>query len=386
MKVHYAEQVQILNQEYKVTQIEKQFPPSNSSAISRLEFRVEHLQIPVHAPIEVSNISAGKMFACFNVKRYEDNQTFFLKNGGRLLEELITFCNGKSNPIRHFSAKELLIATNNYDPRQIFVEDFGYQLYKGSLNDRLIFVKKYGYLWGSEDNAYKDIAIGSQMSVHKNVLKVTGCCLETEIPTTVYEFAGTKILSTCISTTNVEPLRWKCRLKIAIGIANAIAYLHNAFSRPVIHRDINCSNIILDQNNVPKLIDFGLSVSIPEGKSDIEDPLTRRTLDVAPEYCVRGYITEKVDVFQFGLLLIELLSGYQTVLYTATRCSDQKHVEMLVNGVDSRIKNEGIDMKQLQDFATLILRCTSYDEEQRPTMIEVAKELRRIDQSFPSPC
>ncbi|WRX23118.1 Serine-threonine/tyrosine-protein kinase [Theobroma cacao] len=227
------------------------------------------------------------MFACFNVKRYEDNQTFFLKNGGRLLEELITFCNGKSNPIRHFSAKELLIATNNYDPRQIFVEDFGYQLYKGSLNDRLIFVKKYGYLWGSEDNAYKDIAIGSQMSVHKNVLKVTGCCLETEIPTTVYEFAGTKILSTCISTTNVEPLRWKCRLKIAIGIANAIAYLHNAFSRPVIHRDINCSNIILDQNNVPKLIDFGLSVSIPEGKSDIEDPLTRRTLDVAPEYCVR---------------------------------------------------------------------------------------------------
>ncbi|EOY11446.1 Kinase superfamily protein [Theobroma cacao] len=167
-------------------------------------------------------------------------------------EEIIAFCNDRSNPIRHFSAKELLRAINNFDARQIFVRKGRYTLYKGSLKDRPIFVKKYCY--GDDprfDFAFKDIAIGSQMSVHKNVLKVLG--LETKIPPIVYEFAGTEILSPCISAADVQPLSWKCRLKIAIGIVDAVAYLHNAFSRPVIHREIDCSNIILDQNNVPKL-------------------------------------------------------------------------------------------------------------------------------------
>ncbi|KAK6243139.1 hypothetical protein QUC31_009548 [Theobroma cacao] len=329
------------------------------------------------------------MLACLKVKRHEDNQKFFTKNGGALLEELIAFCNGRSNPIRHFSTNELLRATNYYDARQIIVHDAGYRLYKGSLKDRPIFVKKYDNcrLWG--DLAPKDIAIGSQMSVHKNVLKVIGCCLETELPITVYEFAGTKILSTCISATNDEPLPWKCRLKIAIGIASAVAYLHTAFSRPVIHRDIKCSSIILDQDNVPKLIDFGLCISIPEGESHVEaDVIVGRMGYLAPEYGVRGYLTEKADVYQFGILLFELLSGQKAAYFM------MKHditdigklcFGKLSNFIDSRIKNERIDQVQLLDFATLSRRCISYEEEERPTMIEVAKELRRIDQRFPSP-
>ncbi|XVF06063.1 hypothetical protein REPUB_Repub06bG0016200 [Reevesia pubescens] len=125
----------------------------------------------------------------------------------------------------------------------------------------------------------------------------------------VYEYAGTKNLSTCISATNVEPLPWKCRLKIAVDLANAVAYLHTAFSRPVIHRDIKCSNIILDQNNVPKLIDFGLCISIPEGQSHVLDALIGRSGFAAPEYLVRSYLTEKADVYHFGKLLFDLLSG-----------------------------------------------------------------------------
>ncbi|KAK6233104.1 hypothetical protein SCA6_003177 [Theobroma cacao] len=203
------------------------------------------------------------MIACLKVKRREDNQTFFTKNGGRLLEELITFCNGKSNPIRHFSAKELLRPTNCYNTSQIFVEGRGYKLYKGSLKDRPIFVKKYDNHSLLGDFATKDIAIGSQMSVHKNVLK-------------------------------------------------------------------------------------------------------------------------------FGMLLIELLSGQQAsylMLEHETLDLGQLCVEELINATDSRIKNEGTYItEQLLDFAALLLRCISSDEEKRPTMIEVAKELRRIDQSFPSPC
>ncbi|WRX24943.1 Serine-threonine/tyrosine-protein kinase [Theobroma cacao] len=243
----------------------------------------------------ISAALLGKMFACLKVKRHEDNQTFFTKNGAALLEELIAFCNGRSNPIRHFSTNELLTATNYYDANQMFLQSGFYKLYKGSLNYRPIFVKKYHNCRIWRDVAAKDIAVGSQMSVHKNVLKVLGCCLETETPIIVYEFAGTESLSTCISATNVEPLPWKCRLKIAVGIANAVAYLHTAFSRPVIHRSIHCSSIVLDQNNVPKLIDFGLCISIPEGQSHVKDAIRGRAEWVSPEYWDRG-ITISAEV------------------------------------------------------------------------------------------
>ncbi|XP_017976586.1 PREDICTED: wall-associated receptor kinase-like 8, partial [Theobroma cacao] len=180
-----------------------------------------------------------------------------------------------------------------------------------------------------------------------------------------------------------------CRLKIAVGIANAVAYLHTAFSRPVIHRSIHCSSIVLDQNNVPKLIDFGLCISIPEGQSHVKDAIRGRAEWVSPEYWDRGHLTEKADVYLFGKLLIELLTGQQAVHFMMEHdITDIGKVsaEKLSNSVDSRIKNEGIDLEQLLDFATLSLRCISFEEEKRPTMIEVGKELRQIDQACPLPC
>ncbi|XVF57461.1 hypothetical protein PTKIN_Ptkin06aG0207400 [Pterospermum kingtungense] len=336
------------------------------------------------------------MIACLKPKTRdrdeieEGDQTFFTKNGGVLLEELIAFCNGRSNPIRHFSAKELLRATDDYDRRRIFLENDGYQLYKGSLKDRPIIVKKYSdEHQPNRPNPYKDIVIGSQMSVHKNVLKVLGCCLETEKPAIVYEFVGTRILSTCISATNQvpEPLPWKCRLSIAKDIANAIAYLHTAFSRPVIHRDIKSSNIILDQNNAPKLIDFGLSMSIPEGQSRVEGGSGGwRTKFIPPEYLVNGCITEKVDVYNFGMLLFELLSGqepsFDLFMQDNVLHSRNRSAEKLKNVVDRRITDEGFEVEQLLGFKRLLLRCISHGEEDRPTMTEVAKELGLIHQDF----
>ncbi|OMP03333.1 hypothetical protein COLO4_10474 [Corchorus olitorius] len=332
------------------------------------------------------------MIPSLKAKLHESYQTNFIRNGGVLLEELITFCNGKSNiPIRHFSADELMKATNNYVGSPISMEPDCYKLYKGSLKDHPIIVKKYNDPLYITVSPYKDIAIGSQMSVHKNVLKVLGCCLETKTPIIVYEFVGTKLLSECISSaTNVEPLPWKCRLKIARDLASAIAYLHTAFSTPVIHRDIKSKNVILDENNVPKLIDFGLCISIPEGESRIQDVLMGTVGYVAPDYLTTGYVTEKVDVYSFGVVLLELLSGttppdlftkLDSIMENGKPC-----IEKLNSVVDCRITNEGIEEEQLQDFITLLVGCISWNEEERPTMVNVAKQLRQFYQSFPSPC
>ncbi|XVE63025.1 hypothetical protein DITRI_Ditri06bG0166500 [Diplodiscus trichospermus] len=337
------------------------------------------------------------MISCLKGKRHDEdednNQNFFTKNGGVLLEELVTFSNGKPNPIRHFSAKELLIATNYYDTSQIVVQDDGYQLYEGSLKDFPIFVKKYDNYcplgFYSATDPYKDIAIGSQMSAHKNVLKVIGCCLETKIPAIVYEYAaGTKTLSTCISPANVEPLPWKCRLKIAVDLTNAIAYLHTAFHRPIIHRNIKCSNIILDENNVPKLIHFGQCISIPEGQSHVFSTFARRmrwSLTNYFTYFAEGNITEKIDVYYFGMILFELFTGNKPIhefMEYDVLASDEHWIRNVHNVVDSRITREGIEAQRLLDFLKLCSRCMCYDEEKRPTMIEMAKELRRIHQSF----
>ncbi|GMJ11780.1 hypothetical protein HRI_004847200 [Hibiscus trionum] len=110
------------------------------------------------------------MFACLKGKRHENNQTFFRKNGGALLEELVAFCDGRSNPIRHFSAEELLRATNYYDTNRTIARHADYILYRGSIKEGPILVKKYGIECSDlcEHFAYRDIVIGSQMSAHKS--------------------------------------------------------------------------------------------------------------------------------------------------------------------------------------------------------------------------
>ncbi|KAG2695581.1 hypothetical protein I3760_07G018900 [Carya illinoinensis] len=248
-----------------------------------------------------------------------------MRNSRLLLEERIALFNGKCNPIRFFSAKELSIATNNYDRRQLFLRDGSVKFYKGCLEGRLVSVKKFniGYITKYED-IFKDVVIGSNMSIHNNVLKLLGCCLETQWPTLVYEYVGHKNLFTCIryrfespwvldrdDPVESQPLPWKCRLRIAMGIANAVAYLHTAFSRPFVHRDIRSPLIILDENNVPKMVDFSLSLSIPEGQVHAKYyRVVSRIGCIPPDYYLTCNFTEKDDVYHFGGFLLELVGSY----------------------------------------------------------------------------
>ncbi|CBI22073.3 unnamed protein product, partial [Vitis vinifera] len=177
-------------------------------------------------------------------KRREE---LFLKNGSLLLEKLVCSFNGKSNPIRYFSDKELQKATNNYSSALDLHDSGYYKCYKGSVDDRLICVRKfdpnYRYPFeGPLERIINEIAIATQMSAHKNVLKLLGCCLETQLPTLVYEFPMDGSLSHLSPNPNrriqSQPLLLKSRLRIAWEIANVAAYLHTAFPRPFIHRDI----------------------------------------------------------------------------------------------------------------------------------------------------
>lgn len=185
-----------------------------------------------------------------------DEKTF-LRNGKILLEKLITSCDGKRNPIRSFSAKELKIATNNYNGHQVIASEHC-KLYKGFLENRPISVMKFGdnYGNGEEKICFNNIIFAAQMN-HRNILKLIGCCLETGIPTLVFEFVEYGTLADRICSPHVphlEPLLWRHRLKIAMEIGNAMAYIHMGFHRPIVFKDIKLSQILFDEYKVAKLL------------------------------------------------------------------------------------------------------------------------------------
>jgi serine/threonine protein kinase len=146
---------------------------------------------------------------------------------------------GLSIPIRTFSYQEFSRATTGFDPCLVVNNETLYNWYKSSFDDRTIFIKEYKEDAAVLDMAFIDIAVFAKANAHKNVIKLVGCCLETQIPTLVYESAENGTLSDRIFALDSDgaqqqrqPMACQSRLKIARQIAHAIAYLHTAFSNP----------------------------------------------------------------------------------------------------------------------------------------------------------
>ncbi|KAJ6434445.1 hypothetical protein OIU84_018038 [Salix udensis] len=302
----------------------------------------------------------GGMTTCWGTKKDKkvNRETAFIRNGSKLLEKLVDICDGKCNSIRSFSATELEKATNNYDPQKLLIEDRFYNLYKGFLQGRPVSVKKFKDGDTEYELCFNDIVYSSKMSVHKSFVKLLGCCLETPIPILVFEYVGDRTLKDC-----------------------------GALRKPIVFRNIKPSNILLDDNHEAKLSDFSISISVPEGESHVRDGVIAGAPGlIAPECFTTGNFNEKQDVFNFGVFLLLLLSG-QPVYDHEGEIWLQDHVEDCIEDdrlnevIDSTIIAEGAwpgKEQQLQAFAALALRCSSYIEEDRPSMIDVSKELRKM--------
>ncbi|KAB1212247.1 hypothetical protein CJ030_MR5G025015 [Morella rubra] len=326
-------------------------------------------------------------------RREEERERAFLENGSKALEALIVSCNGRPIPIRTFSYEELRRATNNYDQGRLLDHSWFYEFYEGSFDGRTILVKTCTKVTRSE-YAITDLATSAQASAHGNVLKLVGCCLENPLPTLVFESVQHGTLADRIDEFGGHGspfMTWQSRLKVARDIAHAITYLHIAFSRPIIHRYINPSNIFFDQHEIPKLSGFSLSISIPEGETHVEDFVRGTTGYMCPDYVATGCITEKVDVYSFGMLLLVLLTGpraYRDLAKTwdgSYLIDNVRELGEINHIVDPAIfvgETSGARMEQqLQGVLQLAFICLDKDPVRRPTMMDVTKELRRIGKS-----
>ncbi|KAL2513568.1 Protein kinase superfamily protein [Forsythia ovata] len=330
---------------------------------------------------------------------------WYMENGSKLLEGLIASSNGEYDvPYRVFTIEELDKATN-LDRCRVMADGTGHYI-SGTFLQRSILVKKFWFgARGDRGPSYavNDIVVALQMNRHKNVLKVLGCCLDLKMPAIIYEpGVNYRLLSDILFTrkegnfqNDIRSLCWSNRLKIATDVANALAYLHTAFPTPVIHRDLSTQNIVIDNYGVAKLVDFSLCIAMPPGESEKEeDIIVGTTGHIEPEYDCRGIVTEKCDVYMFGMILLELLTGRKPFDIDLEPNSLVEYVKEHVDKELSKILDPTIlvergeielDHHQLQAFSELALRCTHHKGADRPDVMDVAKELRRIQRSS-RPC
>ncbi|KAK1260042.1 Wall-associated receptor kinase-like 1 [Acorus gramineus] len=310
------------------------------------------------------------------------------RNGEARLRTQLTLFGQKSNPIMIFTLSEILIMTNNFSDTNRIVGSIA-SLYKGTLGGRLVVVKKPNsdLCLDTQERLMNSIVVLSNMN-HNNIVKLIGCCLETQLPIPVYNFAFNVTLFDRMRCP--ENMSWKNRLRIAAEIADGLNYMHSGAPVPIIHRDIHPQHVILDKSDTAKIIDLGLSVPVPLGETHVEDDIVVGNWGYGdPECLLTRKVTEKSDVYSFGVTLLHLLTCKQA-RFPSFDCKNKKITKELVGWflskmedghlfevIDFRIRGKG-SLEQFQAFAEIALRCTRAKGVERPTMKDVVLELRRI--------
>eukprot|EP01018_Ginkgo_biloba_P018006 Gb_37560 [translate_table: standard] len=266
----------------------------------------------------------------------------------------------------------------------------------GILNDgREIAIKRLS--WGSRQGDIEFLNESNLVSrvQHRNLVKLLGCCVEGSERLLVYEFLPNRSLDKILfDPKRKHLLEWKVRHEIIVGTARGLAYLHEESEIRIIHRDIKASNLLLDDKLKPKISDFGLARFIAEDLSHISTRVAGTLGYMAPEYALHGQLTEKADVFSFGVLVLEIVSGRKNQgtpddmgflvqktwrLYETDQLSDVIDTTLLESS-SRRAVEEGTRV------AHIGLLCTQASPALRPTMSRVVHMLTtEQDQRLPVP-
>ncbi|QCE12136.1 probable LRR receptor-like serine/threonine-protein kinase At1g06840 [Vigna unguiculata] len=300
----------------------------------------------------------------------------------------------KIDGMKSFTYKELALATNKFNI-STKVGQGGYgNVYKGILSDEsFVAVKRAeaGSLQGQRE-FLTEIELLSRLH-HRNLVSLIGYCNEEGEQMLVYEFMPNGTLRDWISGRSRKTkgsLNFSTRLRIAMGAAKGILYLHTEANPPIFHRDIKASNILLDSKFTAKVADFGLSRLVPDLDEEGTAPKYVSTVVrgtpgyLDPEYLLTHKLTDKCDVYSLGIVYLELLTGMQPISHgknIVREVNMARQSGTVYSIIDSRI---GLYTSEcLEKFLTLALSCCQDHPEERPSMIDVVRTLEDIIAMLP---
>jgi serine/threonine protein kinase len=328
-------------------------------------------------------------------RKIKQKNKFFKRNGGLLLKQQLSSHEANVEHTKLFDSKDLEKATDRFNVNRILGQGGQGTIYKGMLADgRIVAVKKSRVIDERKLQEFiNEVVILSQIN-HMNVVKLIGCCLETEVPLLVYEYIPNGTLFQYANGQIEEfPLTWDMRLQIAAEVVGALFYLHSATSSPIYHLDIKSTNILLDEKYRAKVADFGTSRSIIVDQTHLTTLVHGTFGYLDPEYFQSSQFTKKkkkkkkkkIDAYSFGVVLAELLASEKTISSTRTQESKSlatyfiQSVEEnnLFDVLDSRVFKEG-KKEEIVVVANLAKRCLYLNRKKRPTMREITKELEAV--------
>ncbi|CAA0834709.1 Probable receptor-like protein kinase [Striga hermonthica] len=320
------------------------------------------------------------------------SNTESVSSSTRLEEELKI-----SSRLRKFGFNDLKLATRNFRPESLLGEGGFGCVFKGWIEENgtapvkpgtglTVAVKTLNHdgLQGHKEWLAEVKFLGDL--VHSNLVKLIGYCIEDDQRLLVYEFMPRGSLENHLFRRSL-PLPWSIRMKIALGAAKGLAFLHEEAERPVIYRDFKTSNILLDAEYNAKLSDFGLAKDAPdEGKTHVSTRVMGTYGYAAPEYVMTGHLTSKSDVYSFGVVLLELITGRRSM--DKTRPKDEHNLvewarphlcdkRRFYRLIDPRLEGR-FSVKGAQKAAHLAARCLCRDTKARPAMSEVVEVLKPL--------
>ncbi|KAE8680899.1 Cysteine-rich receptor-like protein kinase 42 [Hibiscus syriacus] len=308
-----------------------------------------------------------------------------LKNLGRISKRF-------NNSGLKFKYETLEKATDYFSPSRKLGQGGAGSVFMGILPDgKTVAVKRLIYntrQW--VDDFFNEVNLISRIE-HKNLVKLLGASIEGPESLLIYEYVPNKSLDQFIfDEEKSKLLNWKQRFDIIAGTAEGLAHLHGEGSPVrIIHRDIKCSNILLDENLNPKIADFGLVRCLATEKSHLSTGIAGTLGYMAPEYLIRGQLSEKADVYSFGVLVLEIVCGKKNSSFTKSGSLLQTVWTLhksyaLAEAVDPCIRDE-MSAKEAPGVLQVGLLCTQASVLLRPSMAEVVQMLTDKDYEIPMP-
>ncbi|XP_059645269.1 probable LRR receptor-like serine/threonine-protein kinase At5g10290 [Cornus florida] len=290
--------------------------------------------------------------------------------------------------LRRFSWRELQLATDNFSEKNVLGQGGFGKVYKGVLSDNTkVAVKRLtDYDSPGGDAAFQREVEMISVAVHRNLLRLIGFCTTPTERLLVYPFMQN--LSVAYRLRELKPgepiLDWPTRKRVALGTARGLEYLHEHCNPKIIHRDVKAANILLDEDFEAVVGDFGLAKLVDVRKTNVTTQVRGTMGHIAPEYLSTGKSSGRTDVFGYGIMLLELVTGQRAIDFSRLEEEDDvlllDHVKKLerekrLDAIVDRNLNRNYNIQEVEMMIQVALLCTQSSPEDRPAMSEVVRML-----------